>query len=173
MGSRWGAPEGEAELSPEDYERNTRPEPNEDFELVRINPETNQIAAEVPIEESAIQGGASGVAVGGGSVWVTSVNGKLLRVDPATNKVVATLPIGDYSFGVEASEDAVWATSEVNVNNYASYTHRITRVNPASGRVVGSVDVKNVSGLALSGGEAWVTTSNTETGEGSLISLTP
>ena len=168
-----GSPTSGAEFSPEDYERNTRPEPNEDFKLVRIDLATNRVVAEVLIEENAIEGGASSVAVVGGAVWVTSVNGKLLRVNPATNRVAAQIPIGDYSFDVEASDDAVWATSEVNVNNYASYTHRVTRVDPASGRVVESVDVKNVSGLALSGGEAWMTTGNTETGEGSLISLTP
>ena len=79
----------------------------------------------------------------------TSVNGNLLRVDPETNEVVAKLLIGDYSFDVEASEETVWATSEVNVNDYATYTHRLTRVDPASGHVADSLDVKNVSGVAL------------------------
>ena len=169
----WGTPQDGTELSPEDYERDTRPEPKEDFKLVRIDPATNRVVASIPIEENALEGGASSVAVKGGAVWVTSVNGNLLRVDPETNEVVAKLPIGDYSFDVEASEEAVWATSEVNVNDYATYTHRLTRVDPASGHVVDSLDVKNVSGVALDENAAWATTSNMETGEGSLILLTP
>lgn len=168
-----GSPEDGAELSPEDYDRGTRPKPNEDFKLVRVDLATNRVVAEVPIEENAIEGGASSVAVGGGAVWVTSVNGKLLRVDPATNRVVDKLSIGDYSFDVEASEESVWASSEVNVNDHATYTHRLTRVDPTSNHIVDSVDVKNASGLALAESSAWATSGNIETGEGSLISLTP
>ena len=168
-----GAPESGAEFSPEDYERDTRPEPNEDFKLVRVGPETNRIVAEVPVEENAIEGGASSVAVGGGAVWATSVNGKLLRVDPETNRVVAEIPVGDYSFDVEASGGAVWATSEVSVNDYANYTHRLTRVDPASNRAADSMDFENVTGLAVAESSAWVTIGNVETGEGSLISLAP
>ncbi len=168
-----GSHEDGAELSPEDYDRATRPEPNEDFKLVRIGLATNRVVAEVPVEENAIEGGASSVAVGGGAVWVTSVNGKLLRVDPATNRVVDKLSIGDYSFDVEASEKSVWASSEINVNDYATYTHRLTRVDPTSNHVAEFVDIKNASGLALAESSAWATTGNIETGEGSLISLTP
>jgi len=168
-----GSPEDGAELSPEDYDRGTRPEPNEDFKLVRVDLAANRVVAEVPIEENAIEGGASSVAVGGGAVWVTSVNGKLLRVDPDTNRVVDKLSIGDYSFDVEASEESIWASSEVNVNDHATYTHRLTRVDPTSNHVVDSVDVKNASGLALAESSAWATSGNIETGEGSLISLTP
>ena len=168
-----GAPEEGGALSPEDYERGTRPEPGEDSKLVRIDPGTNQAVAEIPIEENAIEGGTSSVAVGRGAVWVTSVNGKLLRVDPETNRVVARLSIGDYSFDVEASEEAVWTTSEANVNDYAAYTHRLTRVDPGNNRIAGSIDVQNVSGLALDGRSAWATTGNIETGEGSLFTLAP
>ena len=92
---------------------------------------------------------------------------------PRANRVVAEIPVGDYSFDVEASGGAVWATSEVSVNDHANYTHRLTRVDPASNRVADSVDFENVTGLAVAESSAWVTIGNVETGEGSLISLAP
>lgn len=176
-GTVWATNRGsgppESFVPPEDYERGVRSEPAEDAKLVRVDAETDQVVAEIPIEDTAIEGGASSVAVGEDAVWVTSVNGKLFRVDPATNEVVAQALLGDYSFDVEASEDGVWATSEVNVrDSSASYTNRLTRVDPASTSVVGSVDVENASGLALGAGAVWLTTGNVETGEGTLIRYT-
>lgn len=160
-------------IPPEDYERGVRSEPARDAKLVRVDARTNRVVAEVPIENTAIEGGASSVDVGRDTVWVTSVNGKLFRVDPATNEVVAEVPLGDYSFDVEASEDGVWATSEVDVHSPASYTHRLTRVNPATNGVTSSVEIENVSGLALGDGAVWLTTGNPETGEGELMRYEP
>lgn len=160
-------------IPPEDYERGVRSEPARDAKLVRVDARTNRVVAEVPIENTAIEGGASSVDVGKDAVWVTSVNGKLFRVDPATNEVVAEVPLGDYSFDVEASEDGVWATSEVDVHSPASYTHRLTRVNPATNGVTSSVEIENVSGLALGDGAVWLTTGNPETGEGELMRYEP
>ncbi len=171
-GTRWvtntasGPPR--AFIPPEDYERGVRSEPAGDAKLVRVDARTNQMVAEIPIENTAIEGGASSVAVGKDAVWVTSVNGKLFRVNPATNEVVAEVPLGDYSFDVEASEGGVWATSEVDVHSPASYTHRLTLLNLATNGVTSSVEIENASGLALGDGAVWLTTGETETGEGEL-----
>lgn len=156
-------------ISPKDYERGVRSEPAGDAKLVRVDTRTNRVVAEVPIENTAIEGGASSVAVGKDAVWVTSVNGKLFRVDPATNEVVAEVPLGVYSFEVEASGDGAWATSEVEVDSPESYTHRLTHVNPATNSITSSVEVENVSGLALGNDAVWLTVGDPETGEGNLI----
>lgn len=154
-------------IPPEDYEKGVRSEPAGDAKLVRVSTRTNRVVAEIPIENAAIEGGASSVAVGKNALWVTSVNGKLFRVDPATTSFVAEIPLGDYSFDVEVSGDGVWATSEVD--SPESYTHRLTHVNPATNSVTSSVEVENVSGLALGDDAVWLTVGAPETGKGKLI----
>lgn len=175
-GTVWVANTGsgppETFVPPEDYERGFRSTPAEDAKLVRVDAATNRVVAEIPIEATTIEGGARDAAVGGDAVWATSVNGRLIRVDPATNEAVIELPLGDYSFDVEVSEETVWATSEANVRDRDSFTHRLTRVDTATNHVVGSVDIDNLSGLALGAGAAWVTTGNVETGEGTLVRYT-
>ncbi len=56
-----GPPPG-AFIPREDYERGVRSEPAGDA-LVRVDTRTNRVVAEVPIENTAIEGGASSVAV--------------------------------------------------------------------------------------------------------------
>lgn len=176
-GSVWVAswsPEGNPNLSEEDYERGTLPEPSEDAKLVRIDPASGEVVAEIPVENRAIEGGASSVAVDEtGAVWVTSVNARLLRVDPGTNEVVAELHVGDYSFEVGAGAGSVWTTSEVNVNSANSYTNRLTRVDPASNTISGHLDRDGASGLAFEDGVVWLGSGDIETGKGSLTKITP
>ena len=71
------------------------------------------------------RGGASGPPQGGTQrspeVYGSEIrpepleSAKLARVDPARNEAVAEFGIGNYSSNVEVSEDAVWATSEVGI----------------------------------------------------------
>jgi hypothetical protein len=63
--------------------------------VVRIDPATNQIAGEVPIE---VSGGPGSVAVGPSGVWVSLDSPQpeargLALIDPATNTVRATVPV--------------------------------------------------------------------------------
>ena len=169
----YGDPSGGQTLSEEDYERGTRPKPLEDAKLARIDPESAEVVAEIPVESRAIEGGASSVAVGDGAVWVTSVNAKLLRVDPETNEVVARTDVGDYSFEVKTSAGAVWTVSEVNVNSAEAYTNRLTRVDPETNRVNGSLEVEGAGGLTIEDDAVWLSTSNIERGEGALIQIEP
>lgn len=77
--------------------------------VVRIDPQTNQIAATIPTGP-----GAGRVAVGAESVWATDPAGRhMLRLDPRSNPVVATTPLplepisavdGDGALWVHASE---------------------------------------------------------------------
>ena len=98
---------------PKDYSGRDNPEYSEDRNLTRVDPTTNRVVAEIPIEANSPDGGAQSVAVGEGSVWVQSADGKLFKVDPATNKVTATVPLGDSSSHLAVYGGAVWATFRV------------------------------------------------------------
>ncbi len=169
----YGGPNGGQGLSEEDYERGTRPEPLEDAKLVRIDPGSAEVVAQVPVQSRAIEGGASSVAVGDGAVWVTSVNAKLLRIDPETNKVVARMDVGDYSFEVGTGAGAVWVVSEVGVDEPNAYTNRLTRVDPRTNRATGRLDVRGAGGLAFGDDAVWFSTGSIERGEGALIRIEP
>lgn len=167
------------ELSQQDYEKGVRPTADAGAKLVRVDPLTNGVVARIPIEDKAIEGGASGVAVGkDGAVWVTSVNGKLLRVDPQTDEVVARLELGDHALhddsaeGVEVSEEAVWVKATLGYNR-PGWTQHLMRVDPESNRVVGSIEVEDASGLAAGPGAVWLTSGDLETGEGALTRVVP
>ncbi len=56
-----------------------------DGTVSRIDPKTNKVVATI---EVGIPGGGGEIAVGEGSVWVTSFEFPLSRIDPATNTVV-------------------------------------------------------------------------------------
>jgi Ca2+-binding RTX toxin-like protein len=65
----------------------------ENEKLSRVDPETNRVAARIPIPADAMSDGADGVAVGEGAVWVSS-GGKLFKVDPETNEVAGVVSVG-------------------------------------------------------------------------------
>ena len=93
----------------------------------------------------------SGVAVGGGSVWVARNDDRtLLRIDPRTNRVVDAIPTGVFAFAVAASDDAVWLTD---------YEHEaVARVDPRQRRIVAVLrDVpRGPAGIAVTPGAVWV-----------------
>jgi hypothetical protein len=83
-------------------------------DLVRIDPAANAVATTIPV----LGAPTSGVAVGFGSVWVTTtrVPGRtqgplvLARVDPGTNKVTGTLVLADKG-DVATGFDSVWVAA--------------------------------------------------------------
>lgn len=96
--------------------------------VTRIDPQTNQVVGEpIPIGFHA-----GNIAVGLGSVWVTSdyrgpVDGApedvvLVRIDPQTNKAVETIPLGGHPIDVEIAGDAVWVSVQGS--------DKIVRINP-------------------------------------------
>lgn len=74
--------------------------------LVRIDPATNTIVADIPT------GGAIGLAVGADSVWITTGQ-SLARVDARTNAVVSKVTVSNAGGvdGVAVSEHTVWLWS--------------------------------------------------------------
>jgi YVTN family beta-propeller protein len=128
--------------------------------IVRIDPATNRVVMTIPISQAAPANSPSptAVAVGAGSVWVTSrfvvtdtiaahnstpkpKPGILSRIDPATNSIVATIPVGLDPFGVAVGEGGVW------VANRTGFT--ISKVDPATNGVVATIPIGNrPSGVA-------------------------
>lgn len=86
---------------------------NQDPSLLRIDPATNNVVATI---DGVAQADGTGVAVGGGAVWVVVSNG-IGRLDPATNEIVDVIRIGRGAY-----VDLVWFDGEL----WASSTDRNT-----------------------------------------------
>ena len=82
------------------------------------------------------------LAVGAGSVWVTSYDsGDVYRIDPTTDKVVQRIAVGPGPQGISVDRHGV-------------------HVDAASGRVAGRVRTgPQTRGIAVGAGGAWVATS--------------
>ena len=95
------------------------------------------------------------VAIGAGSVWVSSRSGSVSRIDPRTNSVTAhiRLPVGGTSW-IAAEKRAVW----VAVVGRGKVT--VVRIDPKRDKVVARVEVGSGSGppsaLAVGAGAVWV-----------------
>jgi YVTN family beta-propeller protein len=92
----------------------------------------------------------SGVAVGGGVVWVADTGSDAVsRIDPG-QRSVTTIPVGGAPVGIDYGENAVW------VANSADGT--VSRIDPARNRVVKTIKVGGRPiGIAAGAGFVWVT----------------
>jgi streptogramin lyase len=77
--------------------------------LVRVDPATDRVVARIPVGR-----GASEVAIGFRSVWVTGSRGvaphrTVARVDPRTNRVVATVRLRRNAAALTTGFGSVWA----------------------------------------------------------------
>jgi virginiamycin B lyase len=78
-----------------------------DGSVTRIDPKTNKVAATV---EVGVPGGGGDIAVGEGSVWVTSFDFPLSRIDPSTNTVVQQF-VGKGGDAVRVGLGSVWLSN--------------------------------------------------------------
>jgi streptogramin lyase len=91
------------------------------------------------------------LAVGDGSVWVTSAtDGTLSRVDSDTMRIAGKpLPLGRGLSGVTVSAGSVWVSSPRR--------GEVLRVDPVAGRVTARIDVGGRPGaIVAGGGRVWV-----------------
>jgi streptogramin lyase len=140
--------------------------------LSRVDPRTNRVVAEIPIRAGTPSGGAQSVAVGGGAVWATSVDGRLLKVDPETNEVVANVALGDYSSDLKFSGGSVWVTGQDRSGVW------LKQVDPHDGglrvvwsRGLGAVDSGGYGRLAADGaGRVWFVEGGSGTGKLTRVS---
>jgi DNA-binding SARP family transcriptional activator/DNA-binding beta-propeller fold protein YncE/ABC-type branched-subunit amino acid transport system substrate-binding protein len=121
--------------------------------LLRIDPGSGRIVAEIPIAPSRGErvAGPYGVAVGYGSVWVAdALANALTRVDPGRNAVSATVAVGRRPTRIAVGEGAVWAL------NAGDGT--VSRVDPEAAEVQATIPVgTDATSIAAGGGSVWVT----------------
>lgn len=118
-------------------------------EVTRIDPTTNTVVASIPVK------GAwplTGIAVGGGSVWVARLgagDGTVVRIDPQTNEVVgAPIPVGAGPAHVAYVAGFVWVTNTADGS--------VSRIDPRTGQVTASGGIVRMGGPPEPGsGPVW------------------
>jgi YVTN family beta-propeller protein len=124
-----------------DYENDT---------VVRIDPDTETVAATIQLERNSAP---EGVAVTAASVWVADEHGgSVTRIDPTTNRVIATIPgVGKVGSAgpqiLTAGPHGVW----VDIQN----TSEVVRVDAATNKV--GLRVPLEGWVASDGNEVWIT----------------
>jgi YVTN family beta-propeller protein len=105
--------------------------------LVRIDGQSNQIRAMIPLAEGSVA-----CTFGSNAVWVTSPKRSIVsRVNASTNRVTAEIPVGQGPRFLTFGGDAVWTLNQGD--------RTITRIDPTSNKVVASI----TAGLQGKGGE--------------------
>lgn len=115
-----------------------------DKQVLRIDPENNQITARIPVEGQPVQ-----ILAGEGSIWVTARDNSLSKIDPQTNTVVATLHL-------EGEEDRVLAIGEGSVWATISSKRSVVRINPRTNAVVAQIRVGRPTSVAFADHGVWV-----------------
>ncbi|HEY6058804.1 MAG TPA: hypothetical protein VIV06_12295 [Candidatus Limnocylindrales bacterium] len=117
--------------------------------LVRIDPQTNAVAATITIGAMP-----TSVAIGAGAVWVaSSAEGTVTRVDPATNTVTAVIPTGP-AYSVAATSRAIWVTSPSGGD---APIGTLVQIDPALNQVSGSIALTGRPvAVAATDADVWV-----------------
>ena len=127
--------------------------PSDKMLLERIDPQTGEEVASVTLEGFYAE--TPDVAVGAGSVWVSSADGfadAVLRVDPATGRVVDRMPVpAESATSLAFGRGSVWVAS--------SERDTLLRIDPRTGEVAAEIEVgRGAMDVAANGGsgDVWV-----------------
>jgi virginiamycin B lyase len=120
------------------------------YAVLRIDPATNKIVANVRISGEA----CSGLAEGFGSIWAPICGKKpaLVRIDAAKNAISTILPIAPAGpeGGIAASNDSVWLIADQNGT--------LVRINPSTNSVRQKTSIPAGSyNPIFSNGTVWIT----------------
>jgi outer membrane protein assembly factor BamB len=123
--------------------------------VARVSTRTGLLTKVLPLVSDAslaaghVPPNPTAVAVGGGAVWISAVDGSLIRVDPSLTGVVARIPVCGYALAVAYGEGAVWV---------ACGDRTVVRVDPKTDRPGAPIDVGALPrGIAAADGVVWVT----------------
>lgn len=122
--------------------------------VIRIDPTTNGIAADVAVRASEF----GHIAVGAGSVWITDFDhDALVRIDAASGAIDATIAVGANPEGLLVTPETIW------VSNHRGGS--ISKVDVASNTVVDTFDFTNhgasgPKGIVIVAGDLWTTVPN-------------
>lgn len=110
----------------------------------RLDPATGRVIRKIPLA-----GGADGLAIGGGYVYVAdSTNDTVIQIDPVTNSAFATIRVGD------GPRDLAWGEGFLWVVNLVSGT--VSKVDPRTHAQVAVIRVPATGGIAVGEGSVWV-----------------
>ena len=123
--------------------------------LTRIDPQTNQVLAQIALGNDQGYACYSVLALSG-AVWVVILNPNtnridtLEQIDPATNQIVSTIliPNADIVPQFAADEHGVWVCSDGDDLG-------LFRINPKTGKMVGNLTA-DCSGVVSSAGSPWL-----------------
>ncbi len=114
--------------------------------LQKFDPER---VGEGPVDEVTLPGLPTGVAVGGGSVWVCTGGGNLLEINPSTGAVASEIAVGRQPTGLAVGEGSVWVTGADGT---------ISRAFFGAPAVATTITVSGeITGIAVGLGSIWVT----------------
>ena len=118
--------------------------PTEDL-MLRVDPNTNLVAERIQVAGEPVAS-----AFGESSVWVLcKTDGKVVRIDPKTNKLTTTVELKTPGIGGEIAfgEGFLWVSSP---------GFPITRIDPASDKVVQQFVGEGGGSVYLSSGAVWL-----------------
>lgn len=132
--------------------------------IVRIDPTTNKIVAtiEIPGRKSGNCGMCLGYIVASqDAIWLPLQDGKgVARIDPKTNQIVATIPLEMVIANVAIGDGAIWAVGNLmgGPNCISDIQGILTRIDPATNTVVGTMAIPCAFSVAVANGDVWVGT---------------
>lgn len=136
--------------------------------VIRIDPQTNQIQAQIDVSENRALWCNGDLKVTAQGVWVpifdtiSPLRQHLLqRIDPTTNKVADLISLeGDMNTSIAADDHGVWLCDP---------TFGLYRVDPKTRQVVAKLAILGGDSMALGGGSLWLT----RTSDNSVVRITP
>ena len=117
--------------------------------VYRVDPTANRVTATIEVP-----GGAFGIIVAAGTVWVTQYlpepdPGIVARIDASTNQLLAPVEVPNMPGAIRYGLDAIWVTSRFTVSRIDPHTGAVTQPLHRTG------DVR-----AIGGGSLWGTYAN-------------
>jgi ABC-type branched-subunit amino acid transport system substrate-binding protein/DNA-binding beta-propeller fold protein YncE len=114
--------------------------------VVRIDARSNRVGQRIEVGASFL----AGIAVGGGSVWVTAPDqGVVWRIEPGRPPLTRTIDVGFGVAHIAFGDDAVWTTNFLNGT--------VSRIDPRTNRVTATSTVAGTpQGLTADGRSTWV-----------------
>jgi streptogramin lyase len=119
----------------------------------RIDAQTGQVEATIPISVTAPAVKPTQLAVGAGAVWVIASNttaNQLLRIDPATNQATPVSTVGAMGSGIAVAGGLVWLSGRDD-----SGVSQLLRVNPTTNQIADPLPTDGDGALAVGGGSLW------------------
>lgn len=123
--------------------------------VARVSTRTGLLTGSLPLATDAslaaglLPPNPTDVALGGGALWISAVDGSLIRVDPNLRGVVASIPVCRNALAVAYGVGAVWV---------ACGNATVVRVDPKTDQAGPPIHVGALPrGIAAGAGAVWVT----------------